>query len=210
MAISGDTLVVGAPGEDSNASDGEDDNSARNVGAAYVFTRSGGMWGQQAYLKESTTRIEHVNVVGYGFGTNVAISGDTLVVGYPSGNGQKGEAFVFTRSDGIWSQQAYLNDNDAAYQFGNGFGSSVAISDDTLVVGNPVDATAYIYTRVGEVWTQRTQLKASNAEQWDDFGFSVAISGDTLVVGAPEEDSSATGGEADNSAPGAGAVYTWQ
>ncbi|MEW8523155.1 MAG: hypothetical protein AB2552_08910 [Candidatus Thiodiazotropha endolucinida] len=156
MAISGDTLVVGAPGEDSNASGGEDDNSARNVGAAYVFTRSGGMWGQQAYLKESTTRIEHVNVVGYGFGTNVAIS------------------------------------------------------DDTLVVGNPVDATAYIYTHVGEVWTQRTQLKASNAEQWDDFGFSLAISGDTLVVGAPEEDSSATGGEADNSAPGAGAVYTWQ
>ncbi|MES9823383.1 MAG: FG-GAP repeat protein [Candidatus Thiodiazotropha endolucinida] len=156
VAISGDTLVVGASGEDSNASGGEDDNSARNVGAAYVFTRSGGIWGQQAYLKESTTRIEHVNVVGYGFGTNVAISGDTLVV------------------------------------------------------GDPVDATAYIYTRVGEVWTQRTQLKASNAEQWDDFGFSVAISGDNLVVGAPEEDSSATGGEADNSAPGAGAVYTWQ
>lgn len=60
------------------------------------------------------------------------------------------------------------------------------------------------------VWSQQAYLEAGHTDGGDQFGASVAISGDTLVVGAPEEDGSATGGEADNSAPGAGVVYTWQ
>lgn len=59
-------------------------------------------------------------------------------------------------------------------------------------------------------FAQQAYLKASNAEGFDSFGVNVAISGDTLVVGASGEDSSAAGGEADNSALGAGAAYTWQ
>ncbi|MCH8228248.1 MAG: FG-GAP repeat protein, partial [Proteobacteria bacterium] len=120
VAISGETLVVGARNEDSNASgiNGDQNNdSAVDAGAAYVFTRSGTVWSQQAYLKASNTDIDDL------FGLSVAISGDTLVVGTrredsnASGiNGdqsdnsaiQAGAAYVFTRSGTVWNQQAYL------------------------------------------------------------------------------------------------------
>ena len=78
VAISGDTIVVGAQVEDSNATGvngNEADNSASDAGAAYVFTRTGGGWTQEAYLKASNTD------AGDWFGWSVAISGDTIIVG---------------------------------------------------------------------------------------------------------------------------------
>ncbi|MCB1205831.1 MAG: FG-GAP repeat protein, partial [Verrucomicrobiae bacterium] len=82
VAVSGDTVVVGAPNEDSNTtgvnSVPDDDGSADFSGAAYVFVRSGGSWSQQAYLKPSNTG------AGDAFGNSVSVSGDTVVVGAPS------------------------------------------------------------------------------------------------------------------------------
>jgi hypothetical protein len=230
VAISNDTVVVGAPYEDSNASGGEDDNSSKSRGAAYVFTRSEGTWSQQAYLKAGNIEgqallgasgdysIASIRLpYGYEFGTSVAVSDDTLVVGANQ------EVYVFTRNSDSWSQQASLKASIAEEY--DGFGTSVTLSGDTLVVGAPYrdgsatggeddnsvlnSGTAYVFTRSGGVWSQQANLNTSNAEGGDEFGTSVAISGDTLVVGAPGEDSSATGGESDNSAPNAGAAYVW-
>ena len=78
VALSGDTLVVGAPQEGSNATGvngNQADNSAPNSGAVYVFTRTDGVWTQQAYLKASNTG------AGDQFGVIMALSGDTLAVG---------------------------------------------------------------------------------------------------------------------------------
>ncbi len=145
MALSGDTLVVGAYEEDSNATgvNGEQGNNlASNAGAAYVFVRSGNTWSQQAYLKASNTGADDL------FGWSVALSGDTLVVGAwgedsnatgvggDQGNNlaeYAGAAYVFVRSGGLWSQQAYLKASNTGAD--DGFGSSVALSGDTLVVG---------------------------------------------------------------------------
>ncbi len=241
LAISGDTLVVGTPYEDSNATgvDGNQyDNSANYAGAAYVFTRSGTTWSQQAYLKASNTD------AGDMFGYSVAISGDTLVVGAPDENGgatgvngnqadnsagDSGAAYVFTRSGTTWTQQAYLKASNT--DSGDMFGYSVAISGDTLVVGVPFEASnatgvngnqaddfaseagaGYVFTRSGTTWSQQAYLKASNTEEGDYFGYAVAISGDTLVVGTPYEDSTATGvngNQADNSAVNSGAGYVF-
>ena len=215
VALSGDTLVVGAPWEDGNATGGEADNSASSAGAAYVFTRANGVWTQQAYLKAGDAK------TGDFFGNSVAISGDTLVVG---ANGATREAaYVFTRANGNWTQQAYLKASNA--EFLDGFGDSVAISGDTLVVGAMSESSSavggeadnsesmagavYVFTRANGNWTQQAYLKASNAEADDLFGASVAISGDTLVAGALGEDGNATGGEADNSAAVAGAAYVF-
>ncbi|MBY0508383.1 MAG: hypothetical protein K2X03_31015 [Bryobacteraceae bacterium] len=228
VAISGDTVVVGAFGESSNGT-GQADNSAPEAGAAYVFTRSGTAWSQQAYLKASNPD------GGDRFGWSVAISGDTVVVGatFEASNGtgqadnsaiRAGAAYVFTRSAGVWSQQAYLKASNP--DIGDDFGSSVAISGDTVVVGaygedsnatgvngNQADnsasgaGAAYVFTRSAGVWSQQAYLKASNPDIGDGFGSSVAISGDTVVVGANDEDSNGTGGQADNSAPEAGAAY---
>ncbi len=140
-----------------------------------------------------------------------------------------GAAYVFVRSGGIWTQQAYLKASNTGA--GDGFGDSVAVSGDTVVVGasgedsnaTGVDGNqgdnsashsgaAYVFIRSGGIWTQQAYLKASNTGADDDFGNSVAVSGDTVVVGAYSEDSNATGvdgNQGDNSASASGAAYVF-
>ncbi|MBL8803181.1 MAG: FG-GAP repeat protein [Planctomycetes bacterium] len=228
VAISGDTVVVGAFNEDSAATGVNGDpnsNAANNSGAAYVFVRSGPTWTQQAYLKASNSQ-------GFDeFGWSVAISGDTLVVGAAGedsaatgvgGNSSSnaasssGAAYVFVRSGTTWTQQAYLKASNT--QAFDNFGIAVAISGDSLVVGahqEDSDATgvngdsssnaasssgaAYVFVRSGSTWTQQAYLKASNTDAFDQFGISVASSGDTVLVGAWLEGSAATGVNGDQS-----------
>lgn len=241
VAVSGDTVVVGAPFEDSSATgvNGHQANGgATDSGAAYVFVRNETTWSQQAYLKASNTEAaDH-------FGWSLAVSGDTAVVGAPGEDSgatgvdgdqtdntarSAGAAYIFVRSGSSWSQQAYLK---ASNTDGNDqFGSSVAVSDDTVVVGAlgesssasgvdgsqsdnnaPLAGAAYAFIRSGTTWSQQAYLKASNTESIDSFGSAVALSGDTAAVGARFEDSGATGvdgDEADNNAPSAGAAYVF-
>ncbi|MEZ5402008.1 MAG: BACON domain-containing carbohydrate-binding protein [Bryobacteraceae bacterium] len=228
VAISGDTAVVGAPEEDSNATGvngTQGDNSAASAGAAYVFVRVAGTWTQQAYLKASNAH------AGAAFGTSVAISGDTIVVGSPkekTGGDGTGAAYVFVRSGSVWTQQATLRASNA--EAGDEFGTSVAISGDTIVAGAPdessnatgvngpnnnnalISGAAYVFVRNGSTWTQQAYLKASNTGAGDVFGTAVAISGESIAVGAPGERSNATGvngDQNDNSALSSGAVYVF-
>lgn len=228
VAVSGDTVVVGAYRESSNATGvngDQTDNSSPAAGAAYVFVRSGTTWAQQAYLKASNTG------PGDFFGYSVAISGDTVVVGASEEDsnsaganqnnrasaGRSGAAYVFVRSGTNWSQQAYLKASNSAA--GHKFGWSVAMSGDTIVVGAPFESAgsalsgaAYVFVRHGTTWIQQAYLKASNAGTSDLFGYSVSVSEDTMVVGAHGESSSAVGvnGNQDNNdASGAGAAYVF-
>jgi hypothetical protein len=160
VSLWGDTIIVGAFGEDSGNTgvNGIPDESANNAGAAYVFTRSGSTWTQQAYLKP-TSAVERVNAA---FGRAVAISGETVVVGspqeiLPQGQWGHGAAYIFTRSGLTWSQQARLADSP-----GN-FGEAVAISGDLALIGRAFgdDLTlnyrtyASVYVRSGSSWTLR-------------------------------------------------------
>ncbi len=229
VAVSGDTVVVGAPGEDSNAigvNGNRANNSASASGAAYVFVRSSATWTQQAYLKASNTGESHR------FGRSVAVSGDTVVVGAHREDGialNSGAAYVFVRSGSTWTQQAYLKASNTGA--GDEFGFSVAVSGDTVVVGAPnedsnttgvngngannsasASGAAYVFVRSSATWTQQAYLKASNTGGDDQFGSSVAVSGDTVVVGAPVENSNATGvngNGANNSASASGAAYVF-
>ena len=229
VALSGETLLVGSPREDSGASGvngDETDESLADSGAAYVFVRSGTSWSQQAYLKATTP------AAGDRFGTAVALSGDTAVVGAPGalvGGVHGGAAWVFVRSGGVWAPQAVLT---AAHPgAGDEFGAALAISGDTLVVsarfedsaavgidgdetseGAGNSGAAWVFVRSGTVWSQQAYVKASNAGAGDAFGFSLALDGDTLAVGANAEDSAATGVNGDqtsNAASGSGAAYVF-
>ena len=228
VSISGDTLVVASPYEDSNATgvNGNQNNTSENIsGAAYVFVRTGTSWDQQAYIKASNTQ------GGDQFGRSVSISGDTVVVstnledsnatgidGDQSDNSAEnsGAAYVFFRNGTSWAQQAYLKASNT--DTGDEFGQSVSISGDTIVVGAPVessDATgfngdesdnstsasgaAYVFVRTGTIWAQQAYFKASNTNAVDLFGYSVSISSDTIVVGAFNEGSNATGVDGDQS-----------
>jgi hypothetical protein len=219
VAVSGDTVVVGSPREDSGTKgiNSTPNESVPDSGAVYVFVRNGETWSQQAYLKASKTGVED------SFGTSVAVSGDTIVVGAPYEDSETsreiistddfpnytGAAYVFVRNGTAWSQQAYLKASNTGAD--DTFGASVAVSGDALVVGAPnedsgttgVNSTpdeiapysgaAYVFVRYGNEWSQQAYLKASNTGAFDRFGASVAVSGDALVVGAPYEDSATTG-----------------
>jgi len=135
------------------------------------------------------------------FGTAVALSGDTLVVGAPDNNGasdDQGAVFVYTRSGATWTLQQKLTAQDGAAN--GGFGFSVAISGDTVVIGAPLDdiggnkdqGSAYVFTRSltpgGAIWTQQQKLTAQDGAVEDFFGLSVAVSGETVAVTAFGDD----------------------
>jgi len=183
VAISVETIVVGAFADSGVAGDIQ--------GSAYVFARSGGVWSQQQKLLASDA------AAGDQFGRSVAISRETVVVGAQFDDGvagdNQGSAYVFVRSDGVWSQQQKLLASDARC-CGEAFGVSVAISGETVVVGSGgggVGGSAYVFARSSGVWTQQQKLEASDAAAADSFGASVAISGETVVVGAPGDDGAA-------------------
>ncbi len=182
VGISGDTLIAGARLEDGVSTDS---------GAAYIFVRTNGVWSQQAYLKAGTIRL------GSEFGYSVAIDGDTAIVGVPLESGytyNAGAAYVFVRTNGLWSQQAFLQASNRASD--DRFGYSVAISGDRAIVGAVFKdgpggnaGAAYIFVRTDGVWAEEAFLKASNAAANDCFGGAVDISGDSAVVGAFYQDS---------------------
>lgn len=247
LSDDGTTLAVGAPSEDSSATGingSQSSNSTADSGAVYVFVNSGSSWVQQAYLKASNT------FAGDNFGESVSLSSDgsTLAVGAPfedssatTINGSQttrtasdaGAVYVFTRSGGAWTQQAYVKPTNA--YAASYFGWSIALSDDgsTLASGAPGESNsnagvnpssnthsannagaAYVFTRSGSTWSQQVYLKSSNATAEDNFGTALALngSGSTLAVGSPYESSSATGingSQSDNSASTAGAAYVF-
>lgn len=181
VAIDGNTAVVGAKDHARVEA-----SSGRFAGAAYVFVRSGATWTQQAELTGTNTNYLR-------FGTSVAITGSTIVVGEPgttiAGIFLAGTAFVFDRSGTRWTRTAQLNGADlTAFA---GFGSAVDVNGDTALVGAPgtsiaaLGAASYVFTRSGAAWTQRARLTASDSTLGDSFGSTVALSGDTAVVGAP-------------------------
>lgn len=175
VSISGDTLVVGAWGND---------DTGENSGSAYVFVRGENSWVQQQKLTANDGSFDDL------FGASVAISGDTIVVGAfldSAPAARSGSAYVFLRNGTAWTQQQKLVAFDGAV--GDWFGYAVAISGETAVVGVYSDddgtGSAYVFVRNGTVWNTQQKLTASDAETDDWFGYSVAIDGDTVVIGAP-------------------------
>jgi len=162
-------------------------------GAAYIFTRSGSTWTQQAKLVSSTLAANDQ------FGWAVDISNDAsyALVGAridDDGGNASGSAFVFLRSGSTWAQQAKLTASDAAAD--DYFGYNVAISGDgnyALVgaIGESSSAgAAYVFLRTGTTWAQQAKLTASDAAASDSFGWDVSISDDGTyaLIGAYQND----------------------
>jgi hypothetical protein len=171
VSVWGNTAVIGAVGDNS----------------AYVYTRTGWAWVRQAKLTVP-------GVVGFDqFGSSVSISGDTIVVGAERDE-VAGSAYVFTRSNGVWSQQGKLKASDG--DLFDQFGSSVSVSGDTAVIGAYHDdddgvfrsGSAYVYTRSGNLWSEQAKLPISDKQVNHRIGWSVSVSGDTAIIGAPDDD----------------------
>jgi uncharacterized Zn-binding protein involved in type VI secretion len=195
VAIDGDRIVVGAYG---------DQNAGDYAGAAYVFVHAGSQWTPEQKLTGSE------NSAFDSFGISVAIQGDRIICG-AFGNsdfnqGEVGSAYVFQRIAGLWLQQQELTANDAASLAR--FGLSVAMSEDTIVVGADGDSelgffsgAIYVFAFDGSNWIQQQKLHAQDARESASFGYHLAISGDTIVAGAP-------GDEVGNHTRGAAYVFS--
>jgi len=182
VAIDGDRIVVGAYG---------DQNAGNYAGAAYVFFRAGSQWTHEQKLTGSE------NSFADSFGVSVAIQGDRIVCG-AFGNSdfdqsEVGSAYVFQRIDGLWLQQQELSASDGASLAR--FGLTVAMSEDTIIVGADGDSefgylsgAIYVFTFDGSNWIQQQKLHAQDAREGESFGYHLAISGDTIVAGAARDE----------------------
>ncbi len=209
VAISGDTVIAGAPGDEPMG--------FVLTGRAHVYVRSGSSWSLEATLAPTN------DVNGAFFGISVAIDGDLAVVGAIQDDddsstptvAQTGAAYVYERSGTTWNLQAKLLATFGASN--DNFGSAVAVDEAsrTVVVGAKLDdlpslsnaGSAFVFSDpsgVGTAWAQRATLDAglSNIEEDAQFGCSVAFDGTTIVVGACLEDDA--GPDSDR-----GAVYVF-
>ncbi len=200
VAVSGNTAVVGAYlATQSGSSD---------AGTAYVFLRNGtASWARQQKIAHPNPAVNDL------FGNAVAISGDTIAIAAilddEGAATNAGAVYIFTRSGSVWTLQQRVIANDPTSDAG--FGRSVAIEGNTLLVGahraNAGKGAAYVYTRSGSTWTQQQRLVASDGLVGDYLGASVAISGDRLVLGAERADA---GVGSPTVVADAGAAYAFQ
>ncbi len=151
-------------------------------------------WVQQGKLTASDGQAENI------FGSAIAVSGNTIVVGAAGVEDESGAAYVFTRPDDGWTtmnETAKLTPSDSASL--DWFGYSVAMDGDIIVVGAPGGPTSYsqttgstyIFVKPEEGWvdmTETAKLTASDGGIDDRFGLSVGMNGDTVVVGALRHD----------------------
>jgi hypothetical protein len=160
LASHRDTLVVGADGDGT-------------PGRAYVFVWNGSAWVQQARLQPSDS-----SAYDY-FGTSIALDADCLVVGAKSGGPDgDGQAYVFRRTGSAWTEEAILT---ASTPGPYGFGQSVAIHGDELLVGG--FQAAYFFRRAGAAWTETAKVTSPAPNAGGRFGGAVALHGDHAVVG---------------------------
>lgn len=188
VALSGDTALVGADGKTVGGNAGQ--------GEAYVYTRSGTLWTQQAKL------IAADGVAGDRFGYAVALSGGTALID----SANKVYAYVQAQAGAAWTEQAKLTPSGG---LGGAFNSSLALSGDTALIGafaqtigaNRFQGEAYVFTRSGTAWTEQTKLILSNGAAFDKFGASVALNQGTALIGAA---SKSVGGN-----PGQGQAFVY-
>ncbi|MEA1953193.1 MAG: hypothetical protein U9O24_02240 [Campylobacterota bacterium] len=177
VAISGDIAIIGAYGNDDNGS---------LSGSAYIFIKdANGSW------KQSSKLIASDGANNDYFGRSVAISGDIAIIGAYGDNDDRGSAYIFTAdANGSWKQSSKLTASDA--DTSDWFGSSVAISEETVIIGaygnddgSHSTGSAYIFTKDSNgSWIETSKLLASDAFQYDEFGNSVSINGNIAIVGA--------------------------
>jgi len=203
LSADGNTAIVGGPGP--NNADRDQSPFVGPVGAAWVFTRSGGGWRQQGGKLVGTTSEYGGGLWSQGASVALSADGNTAIVGGPSDNRTMGATWVFTRSGDVWMQQGNKLVGSGAGEppLPPGQGISVALSADgnTAIVGSWGAEAAWVFTRSSGTWTQQgKKLVGTGAVGKARQGMSVALSADG--------NSAIVGGWSDNGKTGAAWVFT--
>ena len=177
LAIQGNTLVIGAG----------------SASVAYVYELVNGSWIEQAVLAP-------IGGSGASFGgsslNSTAISGNTIAVGAPSEPtvlGTTGAVYTFTNANGVWTQEARIVPSDPLVA---GFGLTVALQNDTLLIGAPFTqsatisqpGTAFVFKRQSGAWSEQARLDAADPTPFALYGQNVSLDGNTAVIGAQRPD----------------------
>src|SRR6267378_1690323 len=186
ISADGNTAIVG----------GGKDNG--NAGAAWVYTRGGGVWAQQGSKLVGTGAVG--NVIQQGVSVSLSADGNTAIVGGLGDNSLAGASWVFTRSGGVWTQQgSKLVGTGAVGNADQGYSASLSADGNTAIIGGVDDnsqaGAAWVYTRSAGVWTQQgSKFVGTGAVGGAQQGCSVFLSadGNTAIVGG-EGDSSYAG-----------------
>ena len=192
LSADGNTAIVG----------GVRDNGT--IGAAWVFTRSAGVWSQQGNKLVGTNAVAESS---QGVAVALSADGNTAIVGGYTDNRGIGAAWVFTRSGGLWTQQGpKLVGTGAVGLASQGDGVALSADGNTALIGGFSDnnymGAVWVWTRSGGVWTQQgSKLVGAGAAGPARQG-AVAISGDgmTALVAGPGDGGFPTG---------LGAVWVW-
>ncbi len=185
VAISsdGNTAVIGGPSDSSY------------FGAAWVFTRSNGIWSQQGPKLVGTGS---AGVPQQGISVALSSDGNTAVIGGNTDHGSTGAAWVFTRSAGSWTQQgSKLVGTGAAGNAAQGYSISLSSDGNTMISGGYFDSSqagaAWVFTRSSGVWSQQgNKLVGAGAAGFARQGYSVGLSsnGDKAIIGGDGDDNS--------------------
>jgi hypothetical protein len=191
LASDGNTAVVG----------GRADNAV--VGAAWVWTRSAGVWTQQGSKLAGS---DSVGTASQGWAVSLASDGNTATVGGNGDNSSVGAAWIWTRSSGTWTQQGpKLVGSGAVGAAQQGASVSLSGAGNTAIVGGNTDNAAvgamWVWTRSSATWTQQgSKIVGSGAVGSAQQGYSAALSGDGLTA--------IVGGPADNAGAGAAWIFS--
>lgn len=154
---------------------------AGTAGLVYVYQNANGTWDLSQVVTPNNT------ASGLVFGYTLALHGDTLIVGAPGFQSNQGAVYVFTRNNGTWIQNQQIVADDGVDGDGNGFGSALAFSGDTLVVSSPnfnlAQGAVYVFDLINGTWVQSQKIVGETVGII--FGESVSIDGTTFIVGAP-------------------------
>jgi choice-of-anchor B domain-containing protein len=155
------------------------------TGGVHVFRPgANGEWEEAAHLTGSDAG------VGVGFGTAMAVDGNTLLVGAPGQYQGRGAVYLYQRDgSGEWREVGVLSAGDGVP--GDSLGVTVALRGDVALVGAPrhAEATGAVYVFRGSAWTQQRKLTASDARPADRFGVALAFDGARALIGAVGRDS---------------------
>ena len=196
VAISGDTILVGAPYAY--------ENGVAATGAVYAFRLVGNSWTRQRVVSKKPTQDDW-------FGCAVALEGDSGFVGASNQDtsvcADAGAVDILTRGDFAWTQTGRLTAGDGAA--GAGFGQALAVCGDKLAVSAPDQdwgaGSAYVFRQSGSDWEQQVELSAADGQPEDGFGRTLSLDGNTLLVGAPDAGSLQQGQQS-----GAAYLYDWR
>jgi hypothetical protein len=153
------------------------------IGAAWVFTRSGGVWTQQGNKLVGTGAVGNAD---QGWSVALSADGNTVIVGGPNDNApQTGAAWVYIRSGGVWTQQGSKLVGTGAVYANQGVAVTLSADGNTAIVGGSYDngniGAAWVFTRSGGVWRQQAGRhgRRGNRRSWEgDFRSDVLMHAD--------------------------------